>query len=654
MDTQRVIYVDIETDNLLFDVTKIHCISTKRRGTTHYWHNGPPLLVHDVSYFGTIEECVRWLTYMSTKGWYIVMHNGDGYDLPVIRKLMPTTPLFPIVDTLAMSRVLYPERASHSLDSWGQELGELKVVHEDWSTLTADMILRCNGDVSLTEKLFKYLLKHPDLADVKDISKEPWLRLEQETMRIHSKQTEYGVRFNVEAAARLYHNLSFKRDSLAKKIAGEAPWTCSIPSVAKMRQESWKKDQMRIVSESQGVTSLLMGSPAFKMNGDYNVATKKYFGDDYLTVTGAYTKVSFDPMNLNSSAEVKEFLLTLGWKPTEWNYSFADGRKHKTSPKLTEESYASLPDGLGQDIATYNVLKHRCNFLFNPDDKGRKEYHKGALATVANKRGDGRVSADAVTCGTPTARYRHQGVVCNIPRPGTPYGSDIRALFCVPKGRAMLGIDLAGIEARMLAHFILPFPGGPELAEIITDGDFHQHNADLWGVDRNSHAKGGLYALMYGCFPPKLAETLGKPASMGQELYDNFWIVNAPIKLLVESLEDEYDRNGGKIRGLDGRWLHVREKRKLLNTLLQNAAAIVFKHWMVLCDEYLCSNPTSKVYQTIAYHDELQFESHYDEVTTKSIGSKICDLALESGVHFKIRVPTPADMKLGVSWKDTH
>ena len=59
----------------------------------------------------------------------------------------------------------------------------------------------------------------------------------------------------------------------------------------------------------------------------------------------------------------------------------------------------------------------------------------------------------------------------------------------------MIGVDLSGIEARMLTHFAYRFEGGHEFAELVLNGDWHSANAELWGCSRND-AKTELYALV--------------------------------------------------------------------------------------------------------------------------------------------------------------
>lgn len=672
MNIDKICVVDIETDGLLDTVSKIHCASTCRcqgdKVKWGSWYGSNAVLAPSID--GTIRDFIKYINKCSENGYTIVFHNGKGFDLPALHKIYPNITLPPIFDTLALSRVLYPERALHSLESWGEELGIPKQQHDDWDTLSIAMLQRCKSDVEITIKLFKYLIANPDFQlYVNDSFTAPeYLNLEQDVMGIHAKQVQYGVRFNIEAADILYRKLNKKRDKLADKLVAKAPWSCTIPNIAKKNQEKIRAELIKENSKNNNLQRLKKGVLPFKANGDYTVNTTKWFTPDSGVTTllpnsidkvgtkvdqvkGVYTKVTFNPLNINSPADVKDFLLSLKWKPTEWNYTFRDGRKSRTSPKLTEDSYTSLPEGIGQDIAEYNILKHRVNFLFNPQLNGKPP--KGALSNK-RLRVDGRVSAEAITCGTPTARYRHKGIVCNIPKPGTPYGSEIRSLFCVPEGRWMVGFDLCSIEARMLAHYILPFPGGKELATIITTGDYHQYNADTWKVTRDL-AKGGRYALMYGCYPQKLAEILHKPKTEGQFWYDKFWETNKPIKLLVEAIEEEYSLNGGKIKGLDGRWLYVREKRKLLNTLLQNAAAVVFKKWMILSDEFLMSNKYD-FHQVIAYHDELQYESLYSPETSKFkiISKHICDSATEAGKYYKCGVEILADMKVGHNWSETH
>ena len=637
--------IDIEADGLLYEATKIHCIVIKElTGLFYYFFDGDCDFIEmpdgvQVKRTGLVSAAARLIVEKNPDR--IVGHNFAGYDIPLLKKFVPTLDvewwLDKVWDSMLVSQMVDPARASHSLESYGIELDYPKQEHEDWSTFTPEMLYRCATDVILNEKVYCRLLKKtiPNYIN-------PALDIEQWVSFIHSQQTQHGVRFDTVSAVRLLNTLSERRSVLELQIQDEAPWKCRIPNVPIKYQELYK-DRLPGVAYRE-----LPPISPFKKNGKLKKAVVDYIGEEKAhTVKGMYTKIECTPLSLSSSGELKEYLMSIGWKPTEWNYKFVEGEgKQKTSPKISEDSFKSLPDGLGAAIHEWNVLSHRVRYLYSTT----KKVPTGALTTV---RPDGRVPAEARTLGTPTCRYRHSKTVCNLPRPSTLYGKEIRALLCAPDNRHMLGLDLSGIEARMLAHYVMTCEGGPELAKIITEGDFHQHNADMWEVDRNT-AKSGLYALMYGCFPKKLASTLGKPASKAQELYDMFWEVNAPIRELVDRLEAQL-LSDGRISGLDGRPIFIREKRKLLNSLLQSAAAMVFKVWMVKCYRSYREGFDPRYTQVIAYHDELQFEVYSSNVdSVEMLGKVFAGLALEAGRSLKVRVPTPADYKIGHNWADTH
>ena len=116
---------DIETDGLLEDLTKVHC-----------------LVLYDIeegkltSYTG--EEIIDGLFLLKNFD-TIIGHNILGFDLPVLKSFFKwePEPTQKIRDTLVWSRLVYPNRASrdsinqaidkdlygrHSLKSWGQRL----------------------------------------------------------------------------------------------------------------------------------------------------------------------------------------------------------------------------------------------------------------------------------------------------------------------------------------------------------------------------------------------------------------------------------------------------------------------------------------------------------------------------------------------------
>jgi len=558
--SNKTVVFDLEGNNLLYGITKAHCISTYCIETQEHllWTN--------------IIDALQYLDSATL----LVGHNICGFDFPALYKLYKWVPKCPVVDTFLAGCILWPEE-TRSIEDWVQilRLTDLsKIQVDDWSVYTPLMGSRCKSDVLINLAVYNYIVSSKHYSMISEA-----LQLEQVVAAIHAQQTLDGVYFFKERALALHAELNGKLKELVEEIDKIAPWKCLVHGVAKGKQTEYKKQY------TEGLKNLSYiptnSRKPFKADGTYTEDTKKYFGDDYPKVKGLYTKVSFEAFNLNNSEEVKDLLLSLGWKPTEYNTvkDKKTGEFRVTSPKLTEDSYDSLPPGIGKTIATYNTLKHRRNFLLS-------ENGTGAIASV---RDDGYISADAFTCATPTARYRHSGTICNIPRVTSVYGKELRSLFGVEEDLFnQVGADLSGIEIRMLAHFLLALnlKDARKTADLILSpdktNDFHSYNAMVWGTDRNT-AKTTLYALLYGAGAGKLAGTLGRPKKQGAKIKQGFYKAHPGIEQLIKMLEDAYKRNGGYIKGIDGRPLYVRKVMALLNTLLQNAATIVFKKWMVKC-----------------------------------------------------------------------
>jgi hypothetical protein len=621
----------------------------------------------------------------------LIGHNITGYDLPLLNRLHPEYAIGSkiIIDTQRLAELIHPEIKKQSIENWIAllKLEDPKTQISDWSVLTEKILTRCVGDVKNNLALFKYLKHKKKTEEDEGNSFNNALDLEQKVALLHAQQVMHGVYYNVRLAQETAERFTNRMAELQERVASEAPPIMTIPSLSAEGQEviqQCAKDLSNFDKHLPGASPFknlkwTVGTVVnpFTKKMEYTSATKSYFGDYYPKVQGEYCKVTFDledlytqaaiswfgeeyiwkvkgtynkvqfaPLNLSSDNQVKDYLLDLGWVPIEYNYS--KKTKERTSPKLTEESFVSLPPGLGQDIAEYRVLQHRRNLIITSGGDG------GALNLV---RPDGRVEADAFTCGTPTSRYRHKGAICNIPRPTSKYGDKIRELYCVPPGHLMIGVDLSGIEARMLTHFAYRYEGGPEFAELVLNGDWHSANAELWGCSRND-AKTHLYALLYSAGATKLGAILGKDARVGKRNKDRFMKRYACYHMLVKTLEDELKSNGGYIYGLDGRRFYVRAAKDVLNTCLQGNSAILFKSWMIQCEyerRSFVRERNVQLHQILAYHDELGYELYSDDpILAKEWGDITIDTARKAGESFNLNVPIAAEAKFGLSWRDTH
>jgi len=365
-------------------------------------------------------------------------------------------------------------------------------------------------------------------------------------------------------------------------------------------------------------------------------------------VQGPFCRISWHDINLNSSAQVKNYLLGQGWQPTEWNIK-KEGREFiKTSPKLTEDSFDSVDGDVPKLVARRAILTHRQRMLKNTRRDGEES------GWLNNLREDGRLEARAIPNATNTGRFRHSGVV-NVPNPYAVYGNDIRSLFIAPDNYVFVGVDAAALEARIQAHYVFPYPGGQELADLLLHGDIHTENQTLWGMPERNDAKSPYFAVMYGAQPQKLAETMKCSVWEATKRYEDFWesytALNEFKKTITQVWESRGGKTGGFLKGLDGRKLFARSPHSLVNLMFQSGGSIVVKLATVLVDKW-CEKRNLRSYQVIHYHDEFTRETHKDDAEEVK---ELMELAFKTaGEYFNLNIPIVGSAKIGRSWAECH
>jgi len=174
---------DMETDGLLNDATRIHCIAI------HWVEENRTETFNDEKYVDSpkdlpmgsgysITTALQWLQIADM----VIGHNILGFDIPVAKRLYPFfDPVNNILDTLLLSRLYHPNLLDidkknewkhmptklygrHSLEAYGYRLGEYKgefSKETDWKEWSQDMEDYCKQDVVVTKKLCDHF--HPYL-----------------------------------------------------------------------------------------------------------------------------------------------------------------------------------------------------------------------------------------------------------------------------------------------------------------------------------------------------------------------------------------------------------------------------------------------------------------------------------------------------------
>ncbi len=235
----------------------------------------------------------------------------------------------------------------------------------------------------------------------------------------------------------------------------------------------------------------------------------------------------------------------------------------------------------------------------------------------------------------------------------TPSEHEFRKLFKASPGQIMVGADLAGIELRMLAHYLARYDGG-RYADILLNGDIHQVNADKIGITRRD-VKTVTYAFLYGAGDAKIGHSFDsalnetKAKSKGKEIREAFISAIDGLAELLEAIKEASKK--GFVRSVDGRKITVDSPHKSLNYLLQSGAGVVAKRWMVINDDTI--KQTGLCAAQLAFiHDELQFECHPDHANDLST-SLVCSAAA-AGEYYNLRIPIEAEAKQGKDWSEVH
>jgi DNA polymerase I-like protein with 3'-5' exonuclease and polymerase domains len=415
-------------------------------------------------------------------------------------------------------------------------------------------------------------------------------------------------------------------------------------NLAHRNLEFLKAEQERIYNEVRPALSLEALSlgeikKPFLKTGEFSAAVERYL--DTLTGTGSrslsdhlsgpFSRVDFVEPDIGSRQKLMKQLLRLGWKPLEYT--------EKGNPRLTEESLETLTDQVGTNLATWYIYQHRASLIESQ--------------LLPNVRADGRIPAEAIPIGTNTNRMTHK-IVVNIPKAsdGVIFGRECRQMFIARPGYVLVGYDAKGLELRMLAHLI----NDEGYTLVIVEGDPHALHQELAGLGSRDDAKTFIYAFIYGGGDAKLGSILGKGRDSGKRIRARFL---SRIPNLEEVIADtQREAGSGFVTGLDGRRLWLRKgpdgelkTHTALNLKLQGNGAITMKTHTVFLNR-LIKKAKLDAPKVGDFHDEGQHECREDQ--TEKLTELIHEAAVKTYKLLKLNVPFEMDVKVGMSWAETH
>ena len=582
----RVIF-DIETDGL--DAKVIHVLVAKQVGV-----EGNYVIRSPKAFAKFAEGVTEWIA-----------HNGIGFDIPVIEKLWGyKIPLSKTTDTLVLSRLFDPQRkGGHSLKVWGERLGDFKDEFSDWSAYSEEMKEYCKQDVHVTELLYNHLMQEGAKFSRKSI------RLEHAVHMIMCQQQVNGFQINRELAQEIY--------------------TVCLKETNRIETE---------IKEFMVPIAVPVKEVIIKRKKDGSIFANQLLPDQ--NVQGDYTKISWEEFNLGSPMQINKRLDRLGWRPTVKTKS---GNSYKVCP----ENLATIPSTAPQAVLglkAWKVLETRW---------------KLAQEWLEKSQDDGRVHGTVITTGAVTHRAAHRGPnMANIPsvphgktgilwKMDGMYAAECRQAFEVPEGKRLVGTDAAGIQLRVLAHYM----NDPIYTEQVIDGDIHTFNMNALGrycKDRPT-AKTFIYAFLLGAGVAKIAEILDCSPAQANKSMANFYEALPTLKKLKSQAANAASM--GWMKGLDGRILKIGSEHLALSVYLQGGETVLMRVANVFWQNQ--ARKEGITFKQCAWvHDEWQTEVDADQA--ERLGEIQVQSIIDAGTHFNLNCPMDGEAKIGRNWLETH
>ena len=565
---------DIETDGL--DPTVVWCIVVQNVDTKEVITFTPD----------TVGTFNAWMVEADT----LIFHNGIGYDVPVMKKLLGTDfTNTKVEDTLVLSQLDDPRReGGNGLKSWGDRFGYPKGDHEDWSCYSEEMLTYCVRDVEITTKLYHKMMSCGMPKDA--------IELEYKTKEHCSVQEKNGWYFDEDNAVRLLQQIS-----------------SDITEV---------ESEVRSVFKPLAVFNEVKKADKFNASGSRSVRYQNQLAKGCCWhPNGKWGYNTYDEFNLGSRKQIAKYLINFGWEPTVLT--------DKGSVKVDEAVLEDVDIPEAKLIARYLMLQKRISMLNSWLDALNEDTHSihsrvHTLGTVTNRMSSSNPNLQQVVASD------------------KEYGQEMRSLFTVPKGKVIVGADLSGLELRCLAHYM----NDPAYTKEILTGDIHTKNQQSAGLRTRGEAKTFIYAYLYGGGDQLIGKIVGGGKKEGRKIKKKFLDNTPALKKLRRLVEQASER--GYIKALDGRHIRIRSSHSALNFLLQSAGSIIAKRSWVIFHEK-CKLPYK---QLGVIHDEIQIEClpEYAE----AIGQQVVEAMKETTEYYKLRCPMDGEYSIGGSWNDTH
>jgi DNA polymerase-1 len=336
------------------------------------------------------------------------------------------------------------------------------------------------------------------------------------------------------------------------------------------------------------------------------------------------TKTKLKPFNPASRKQIGERLIEKGWKPRKLTPTGL--------PKVDETTLEDCDIPEAQILSRYFMLQKRTamidSWLKSCGEADRVHCQYRTLGAITNR----------MSCSNPNLQQ--------IPSLRKPFGLECRQMWCADYGNVLVDTDAAGLELRVLAHYM----NDPDYTKEILDGDIHTANQKMAGLETRDQAKTFIYALLYGAGDAKIGSVVNGTAKDGRDLRERF-LSNLPSFSRLREAVVHKGTSEGRLRAIDGRQLVVRHPHASINTLIQGSSAVLMKKWFMNTAANLKAKKTGAKLVAMV-HDEMVIECVKESVDSVSDCVKIAISQVNE--EYNLRCKLDCDVQTGNNWSEIH
>lgn len=641
--------LDIEADGLIKDATKIHCLSYRNFTSDFQLVNKGSITDYkEIENFISESQC-------------LVGHNIIRYDIPVLKKILNIEINKFLIDTLGLSWYLYSTeiknkilvpRKKHGLESWGEYYNVPKPVINDWKNLDIkDYINRCETDVLINSLLWKdemeFLVNLYGGEDSQIFRIINYLNFKLDCAR---EQEENPCYIDRELCEKTLKDLEEEIEKKITELSEHMPVQKFYKTITKP-EKFYKKDG----------TLSAAGEKWLQYMREYNLNSE---------IQSFEMLEKIERGNPNSIQQVKDWLFSLGWKPTIYKEV-----KSKTTGKVSD--IPQITDDDGNICSNIRAMYKDYPYLENLENLALMNHRKGIFESFLGSIDSENRAVASIGGFTNSLRMQHRKPLVNLPKVGTYLGKEIRDLIKVPNEDYLIcGSDVHALEDTTKQHYMYFFdpeyvnqmrvPGfDPHLdiallaglmskeeveryKELKKKGDkTEEEQEEFLSLSEIRYAAKTLnFSAVYGAGPPKIAKSLGKSLEFAKNLHSTYWKRNKAVKQVAANVITK--RANGQLwlfNPISKFWYSLRVEKDIFSVLNQGTGSYVEDRWIFHMRK-------KGIKMILQYHDEV---ATYLKKEDKELYRQYITQSMEEvNQELKLNVPITVSIDFGLRYSEIH